>query len=121
MDLKVGLSEDQHHVVVRVEGTITRKGAFEFNRAAAKLAREHEIEAYLFDLRRAVNVESAADNYAIAYEDASEIAFSRSARIAVLHAPDDTSHQFIETVALNAGYCMKHFTAEQDALAWLRQ
>ncbi len=121
MDLKVGLSEDQHHVVVRVEGTITRKGAFEFNQTAAKLASEHAIEAYLFDLRRAINVESAADNYMIANKDAPEIAFSRSARIAVLHAPGDDSHQFIETVALNAGYRMKLFTAEQDALAWLRQ
>ena len=119
MDYEAGPSEDGSHIVVRVNKPITRQLAFEFNQAAAKLGLEHDLEAYLVDVRGVVNVESPTDNYMIAYEDAPELAFSRSARIAVLHDPGDTSHQFIETVALNAGYNMKIFTAEQDALAWL--
>jgi hypothetical protein len=119
MDYEAGLSEDGSHIVVRVNKPITRQLAFEFNQAAAKLALEHDLDAYLFDLRGVVNVESPTYNYMIAYEDAPQMAFSRTARIAVLHDPGDTSHQFVETVALNAGYNMKLFTAEQDALAWL--
>jgi len=84
-------------------------------------ARERGIKRFLTDVREARNVSSVGDNYTFAYEDLAQIDFPRNARVAILSSADDTSHDFVETVSSNAGYPVRLFVDEADAIAWLEQ
>ncbi|MFQ5598015.1 MAG: hypothetical protein ACE5GK_08195 [Nitrospiria bacterium] len=119
MDYEISISEDKSHVYVRVYKPITRALAFEFNRKMVVQAQEYGIDKFLFDVRDATNVESTLNNYLIAYEDAEKVGFTRSEKFAVVHSLKDKSHDFIMTVARNAGYNLRLFTHHQDALEWL--
>lgn len=78
-------------------------------------------KGFLFDFRKAPNLESASQVYAFAYHDAQTLKVDRVARAAILVAPDDKSHDFSETVLRNAGYPASIFTDEDAAIRWLEE
>jgi hypothetical protein len=119
VDYEISVSNDKSFVMVRVHKPITRHLVLEFNRKMVMQAKKHGINRFLFDVRQSVNVETTLGNYMIAYEDAEKVEFVRSSRFAVVHDPSDRSHDFIMTVAKNAGYNLALFTEEQGAIEWL--
>lgn len=121
MDFAIDVSEDGRYVVVRVQGDITRERAQEFARQALERAKARGIGRFLYDLRGARNVEDPADNYFFAYQDLGRIGRRRDDRSALLVAPEDRSHDFVETIIKNAGYNTRLFREEAAALWWLTE
>ncbi|MFH1851544.1 MAG: hypothetical protein ABIA75_04300 [Candidatus Neomarinimicrobiota bacterium] len=91
----------------------------EFAREAIRLAQQNNLTRYLVDVTRVFNQASFAELYNFAYSDMKILDLDKTTRVAILTAPDDISHNFIETVFLNAGYNCQRFTEEAAALDWL--
>lgn len=121
LDVDINVSDDGLHLVVRIVGEVTRERARVFAGMAQTEAARLGLWRFLFDLRRARNVDDAAGNYYYAYEDLQRIGRPREARSALLVAPDDSSHDFVETSIRNAGYNVRLFREEGAALAWLTE
>jgi hypothetical protein len=88
---------------------------------AARLANERNIKKFLFDVRKAPNLQSVTEDYTYAYKEMDRFGFSRTMRSALLVSPDDRSHDFIVTAFQNAGYMIEHFTDEGSAISWLEK
>ncbi|PVV07783.1 MAG: hypothetical protein B6D77_13130 [gamma proteobacterium symbiont of Ctena orbiculata] len=88
-------------------------------RDAVELGERNNIKCYLFDLRGAPNIESIFNNYEFAYREMAEFSFPKNARSALLTDPGDKSHDFMETVFVNAGYSVRLFTDPDAASSWL--
>jgi len=87
--------------------------------SATALAKSRGINRFLFDSRLAPNVQSVTLNYEFAYRELSDFGFPRDSRSALLTAPEDRSHDFMETLFKNAGYAVRLFHDEKQAVAWL--
>jgi hypothetical protein len=115
----VAVSEDRHHVLIKITGTINRRSAVEYDQRAHALGRESNIRRYFMDLTECVNVDPAADAFEFAYHDMRADPFDPRARVTALVAPDDHSHDFIETVCRNAGHNVTLFRDRAEALRHL--
>jgi hypothetical protein len=104
-----------------VEGSITRESALEFMAEAARTADAHSLNRFLFDVRRAANVKRPFHDYEIANHHLRELGFTPASRVALLVSPGDTTHDFLELTAANAGHAWKVFDSEAAATAWLRR
>ena len=85
------------------------------------MSRATGCKRFLTDVRNATNVSHDLDNYQFAYRDMELLSLQRDVRAAILTAPGDGSHDFSETVALNAGYFVRAFDDETKAVAWLEE
>ncbi len=121
MNYEVKISEDEDFVWQIPHEDMTTQLASEIGHKAMNLARAKNINKYLVDVRGIKNIDAAFDNYDFAYNEASKVGYQRTDRIAIVIDPDDTSHNFIETVSLNAGYHVKLFTKIQAAIDWLHE
>jgi hypothetical protein len=121
MSFQVFVAPTRRYVVCRVEGDITAETARRFGKAADELSRAEEIANRLFDVRDARNVETVAGNYDFAYKDMSDLEITRNMRSAILVSPGDESHDFVATAMKNAGYNIRIFTSEADAIAWIEE
>jgi hypothetical protein len=88
---------------------------------ALLLAAEHGIHRFLFDARRCRNPASVISNYNFAYRSLTALHVPVAVRAAILVAPEDHSYDLVETLCLNAGYSVKLFREEAEALAWLKE
>jgi hypothetical protein len=71
---------------------------------AHAMGRELGIQRYLVDMTESRNAESVLANYDFARKEIWETPeIDKTALVSVLVSPDDHSHDFIETVARNAG------------------
>lgn len=113
------MSDDQKYIICRVTGPMGADTAREFGQAMDALSRDRHVDRFLTDVRNAINVSGVLDNYRFAHEDMTD--FQRTARSAILTAPGDRSHDFVETVARNAGYIVRIFDDEETAVAWLEE
>lgn len=116
----ISLSEDKKYILLRVIGEQTRKLSMQQNIESHTLGRQLGINRYLVDLREARNTEPVLDKYSFAYEDmqnAPEI--DKLARVAFVVSPDDHSHDFVVTVAQNAGFNVNKFTDFDQAVQHL--
>lgn len=109
------------YLICRVTEPITMEVARAFTTALDAASRAHGIKRFLVDVRAAPNVASVLQNYRFANIDMSEMGLQRDVRSATLVAPDDHSHDFVETVSRNAGYGMRLFRDEAAAIAWLEE
>ena len=119
MGYTISVSEDGKYLRVQVNEPMTRKLAGRIGQEMNATGAEHNLKCYLYDLRNAPNVESPATNYFFAHEDTVALRLDKSVRSAILVSPDDRSHDFAETVLLNAGYNVRLFGDEAAAIAWL--
>ena len=104
------------------ERKINRETAMRNNREAHALGQKLGITSYLVDVTEARNTDSVMDSYNFAYSDmpnAEDI--DKTARVALLVNPDDTSHDFIETVARNAGLSVTKFTDRELAISFIEK
>ncbi|MDY6943545.1 MAG: hypothetical protein SVU69_11130 [Pseudomonadota bacterium] len=117
----ISISGNGNYIICRVDVPITKEIARDYSLDVDRLSREKNIKRFLFDLRRAPNIESTFDNYDYAYEDMPDMRLQRDVRSAVLVSPDDHSHDFPETVMRNAGYNVRLFTDLEAAVVWLEE
>ena len=119
MNYRIELSPDKEYLKLTVFETIN--GAFEkeFAQKAIQEAKKHTIKKFLIDVRGISNIATTFEQYNLGYKDMTDFGLDPVSRIAILSDPENESHNFIETVFLNAGYKCRIFTDETDALDWL--
>lgn len=120
MSYRISASEDGTFILLKVKGDITRATAMKHNVEAHALGKRLGIRKYLMDLTEATNTESVTDGYEFVHRDlraAPEI--DLTARVAVVVAPGDHSHDFIETVSKNTGLDVTLFHDIQSGLLHL--
>lgn len=74
----------------------------------------------LIDIRGTTSVSGVHDKYSFAYERTTVAGLPHHWRYAFLKDHGDGSPDFIETVMHNAGYKLKIFENEPEALKWLK-
>jgi hypothetical protein len=121
MNYEIFKSENGKYMVVQVKGPMSRDLAIEIALELDKKRKMLNVNNMLYDLRDSENVESVTSNYFFAYEDMEKLNLDKSARVAILTSPSDSSHDFIETVIKNAGYNVCQFKEEKLAIAWLEE
>ena len=89
-----------------------------------ELGNQTGISLNLIDARNAQNTMGPFENHFVMYKDMQSAVKKQQSstsklKIAVLVDPEDKSHDFVETLAYNAGYRFKLFQDEQAALTWL--
>lgn len=119
MSYTVVPSDNSKYLICSVEGPITEDVALGFTKELDRLSRAMNIKRFLNDVRNASNAMSTLQNYIYAYQHMPDLELQRDARSAILIAPDDKSHDFVETVTRNAGYNVRVFDDEAKAIAWL--
>jgi len=121
MDYEVSVAEGGHYILIKVHEPMTSELGRRCGAEAARLGEENNIKRFLFDLRKAPNIQNVMPNYNFAYKDMSDFGFPRASRSALLTKPDDKSHEFMETVFRNAGYQVMIFTDKPTAILWLEE
>ena len=121
MDYEVTLSNDDKYILVRVDRPMNNALGVECGRAATALGKAHGVNRFLFDLRGAPNIETVLPNYEFAYKGLESFGFPKDSRSVLLTDADDRSHDFMETVFVNAGYTVRIFSDESAAIAWLEK
>lgn len=120
MDYSITLSTDGMFIVLKVKGSFTRKTILQPTLEAHAHGRELRVRRYLVDMTEAKNADSDTENYKFAYFDMQKMeGIDRHARVATLVSPNDHSHDFSETVALNAGLNVRLFTDPDEAKRFL--
>ena len=114
-------SEDGKYIILKFKGQINRKDAIKPNFEAKALGKTLDIRQFLVDVTEAKNTDSILENYEFAYTDMTEIIkkIEKDERAAILVSPGDHSHDFIETVLMNAGLKVKMFTDPDLAKSFL--
>ena len=119
MGFSIRVAESRKYIVCRVLGPFTVDYARTFTIELDRISRAEKIKRFLTDVRYVFNNSSTTENYRFAYEDMPRLDLQRDVRAATLASPGDRSHDFIKTVAQNAGYNVQLFFDEAAAVAWL--
>lgn len=121
MDYSIKISDNGQYMRIVAEADVTIKIAFQWTSELVELTKKNGIKKYLFDSRTAKNISGTSDNYHFSYKGTSKLNLDHGVREALLVASDDRSHDFIETTKVNAGYDVKLFTDEYEAIRWLEK
>jgi len=119
MDYEITVSKTCSYIIIKFYAPLTTAVACQCGPELVSLAAENNVNRFLFDVRQSANTQSNADNYFFANKDIGDFGFPRASLSAFLVCTDDTSHDFITTAFLNAGYMVKLFTDEETAVKWL--
>lgn len=117
---EIKISENSKYIVVRVNENMTRSLAEHLGIEASNLGKKKHITKYLYDLRNSRNIESINANYIFAYQEMKKIDLNPTNMVAMLTSAGDNSHNFVETVLRNAGFNVRIFNDEQEAINWLQ-
>ena len=119
MQYMIDLSEEKSYIILKYFGDITSQVALVATEESHALGGKYGIRHYLVDATEAKNFENPFKNYNFAYQDLERANIDRSACVALLTSPEDTSHDFIETLMVNAGYDVKMFKNRENAIQYL--
>ena len=121
MTKEIKVSDNGKYIIVRVNEDMTRALAESLGLEAMHLGIKKNLNKFLYDLRNSRNKETINANYIFAKQDLKRLDPNPTNKIAMLTSPNDKSHDFIETVLRNAGYNVKLFIVEADAIVWLEE
>jgi hypothetical protein len=120
MSYSIKPSEDGNYIILKHWGEIDRKLTTQRNLEAHALGAKLGIKRHLVDLTEARHVDTVMNTYDFAYKDMQFLpGIDKKARVAVLVSPDDHSHDFVATVAINAGQNVKLFRDREAAIQHL--
>lgn len=120
IEYSISVSDDGNYVVLKFKGEI--RGVVTLHPAiqANELAMEQGIMNILVDLTEAQNKQSVLETHRYVRElVAKDPRISRGVRYAMLVRPDDHSHDFTETAAINAGFALHLFRRREQAENYL--
>lgn len=116
------VSEDKKYILMKVVGDVSSEGMYQHIIEAHALARSLNLKCFLMDMTEAVNVNSVFENYTFVYQ---KVGQSKDvipyASVAMLVRKGDHSHDFIETLANNAGNRVNTFHDLQEAIHFLTE
>lgn len=118
-DYKVGLSAGGDYIIVKTFVAITNDLRRDYLQAMSALAKKAGLNKYLVDVRGCPYAASILDDYQTAYKIAQDSGVAAGSRIAGLTDPQSKNHAFIDNAANNAGYQVKFFSDEDEAVRWL--
>lgn len=121
MTKEIKVSDNGKYIIVRVNEDMTRTLAESLGLEAMHLGIKKNLNKFLYDLRNSRNKETINANYIFAKQDLKRLDPNPANKIAMLTSPNDKSHDFIETVLRNAGYNVKLFIVEEEAIIWLEE
>lgn len=121
MKFNISLAESGKYVRCTVFEPVTSEFALEFGKAAVEASQQHGISRQFYDVRAVRNVNSVYHNYDFAYKDMVNLELEFNNRAAILVDPADRSHDFVEVVSRNAGYNVRVFVDEVQAITWLEE
>ncbi len=120
MLVSLNTSPDGKYIAMKVKGKINGVMMLEYIRKAHELGDKKGISRYLLDMTEARNTDSVANNYQFAYMKVRKLErIHQFPTVAALVSPDDHSHDFVETVLVNAGSNLKIFRDHEAAVRWL--
>ena len=119
MEYSISLSDDSKYIFLKYKGKINREIALKATVEAHERAKKHGISCILVDVIESTNLESVINNYGYAYEELRVAPINRQMVVALLVDPDDHSHDFIETLMINAGHNLKLFRDRERAIQHL--
>jgi hypothetical protein len=119
MKYKMSLSKNGTFLEIRVLEAVTGNLEREFAERAIKDAKQKKMSNFLVDVRGIPNKASSVEQYFFGHKEVNQLGLDRGSRIAILANEDDKSHNFIETVFVNAGYRCRIFQDEDSAVKWL--
>ena len=108
------------YIVVKIKGALRFQDSMQIITEAYDTGARLGIQQYLMDVTEAPHSWPLGQDYMFVNQDLKQqTKFNPSARTAVLAASEDTSHDFILTVAMNAGLNLHVFRDRQEALEFL--
>jgi len=118
------VAKEGGYIICELNGGIDRAGTQVFIKSIFELGSQTGISLIVVDARNARNAMGPFENHFVMYKDMQSAVKKQQSstsklKIAVLVDPEDKSHDFVETLAYNAGYRFKLFQDEQAALTWL--
>jgi hypothetical protein len=119
MTCAITVASDNKYIILKFQGDVTRQSTGKYILEAHELGRKLCINEYLVDMTESRNVDPVIENYEYVHIDMEQAAIPKTARVALLVAPDDHSHDFIVTVFRNAGHNLKLFTDRSQAIRHL--
>jgi hypothetical protein len=121
MAYRIYISDDFSFIVLEESGVVTRHHQLLRTLEAHQLGRKLSIRKYLVDVTHALNAEPPIENYKFAYEDVrGEDGIDKTAIVAIVAAPQDHSHDFVETVSKNSGLNVTLFRDKNKAIEFLK-
>lgn len=107
-------------VIVTLRGVFGPQEAGRVVRVAHRMGRRHGVRSYLMDAREARNCDAHRDNVHFMVHDVKQHPdIDLGARVAILVAEDDHSHDVIESIGQLIGYDLKLFRDLDACLAWM--
>jgi hypothetical protein len=120
MKYEISIAGNKHYILIHVKGEMDADSALQYTHEAHDLGRAEGIDKFLVDLTQARNKLRILQNYEFAYDQvAPDPRINHQAKVAMLVSPRDHSHDFIETVTINAGLKVKLFRDRQMAMEYL--
>lgn len=115
---KPPLVQDQIFVL-NLQGAMTYEKCLENLAFLADFAECLPTPKFLLDVRQSPYQGTVTSQYLLANGGMARLGYQRHWKTAILKAPDDDTHDFLELVANNAGYRLKIFEDTTNALDWL--
>jgi hypothetical protein len=120
MAIKTYLAESGKYLVCRVDEPVTEEVVNQMSTQMNELAAKTGIRNRLIDARGMPNLMSVLASYDLAYKELDAMQMDRATKIAALRLPT-TQAGFASTVIKNAGFNLRVFAEESEAIAWLEE
>jgi hypothetical protein len=119
MGYEIKISDDKSFVIIHVKKQLSPEVALTFTQESIELAKKHNINNYLFDVREIKHSWGVLETYQFA-QNLKNSGRKRLDKVALLVAPTDQTFSFVETVTVNQGYNTRLFTNYDEATVWLK-
>ena len=119
MGFKITISENGEYIIGKIYDPLNKETAQKLTEEYVKIIKSTGIKKILNDVRDTPNAMGIFNNYEFAYTDTKVLNLPKDIRAAIVTDPNDNTHDFQETVAINAGYSVKIFKEIGAAVTWL--
>lgn len=119
MNFKITISENGKYIIGKVYRPLNRENTQQLAKEYAMLIKSTGIKKILNDVRGVSDEMGILNGYEYAYKDVNTLGLSMDIRAAIVADEGDSTHNFQEIVAGNAGYSVKVFHSFEEAVDWL--
>jgi PIN domain nuclease of toxin-antitoxin system len=120
MAVKTYLADSGKYLVCRVDEPVTEEVVNQMSSQMKELVEMTGVRNRLIDARGMPNLMSVLASYDLAYKDLDAMQMDRATKIAALRLPT-TQAGFASTAIKNAGFNLRVFADESEAVAWLEE
>lgn len=121
MEFEIKKSQSGNYVIVKFFANLTRELGRQILPKVEAFGLEHNISSLLFDLRESRNNDSVNAKVLFSIKDMPDPKNRIFEKSAMLVNPKDPSHSLVIVGLANAGYNIRMFTSESEAIEWLEE